>query len=137
MPSICLLLLISAYAAARYDPEDEKEPICLIFAIGTSRLRSEEVEKFIEENPEISSKALSIKLVEDSYNLCVSKITDQEAQQIELKRVKNYMAYAHLIYIPLERYKTADLTISEKFIEKRKSLAKRVSKLNKLAKQDL
>ena len=131
-----LIFLISLCSAVKF--ENEKDPVCMVFATGTARFRGEEVDKYASDHPELKRDALFQKLIEDSYYKCISHITDIEAMQIGFMRIKDYMKYEHLIYILLDKYKIPeDTQLSAQYMSMKKDLLKKITKISKLLRDDL
>ena len=116
---ILLLLFLADIVKSDLD----LELVCLIFSMGTTRERVDEVNDYLLVNSHLSKQDLSEKLTDDGYSLCISRITIEEAYQIGLRRIKDFKHFSHLIYIELDKYKTKeDLILSETYKVTRKQL---------------
>ena len=122
---VLLLLVIIVVFSSK---TEEKEETCLTLASRSIKEREKEIAQHLEEHPSLVEKDLSNKIVEDSYNYCLKKITAKEVTSLGGIAQRPFSSYSHLVKQPLTKYKTPKNTKqSQKFADYRIEVSKRIA----------
>jgi len=110
---------------------EEKEETCFFLTNSAQKLRYKEIETHLAANPQLERQKMVVKVFEDSFELCIRNISDDEVRQIGLKRIRDFQPYIHLFTTDLTKYtKGEDLHVSKDLLERKMRIAKRISKGN-------
>ena len=111
---------------------ENKEDQCFLLSSHLVRERHEEAVEIITKQTHLKLPEVRMKQIEECFYYCMEHISEEEVESLMKTKRKEYSQYIHLISADFKHLQTREsIRLSQKFMDKRKEISKRVSTLPK------